>query len=424
MADDQMTFDGTEPEEVVNRAAVDEPTSEDDAAVEEPTASTNGPSKSKRPPAAQWPFPRRTLEDALRIPTAIRTHNGGKPWAPGEIAKALGVGGKTGNYFYLTTAARDYGLTEGARDAAEISLTELGKRVVYPTSEEAAGQARVEAFLSVEKFRQVVDHYNGSSLPGDEFVRNTLETRFGLDPRTHDAFLDVFSKNCRYVGIGADWNGQITAPQPAGAPATSAPVAPPVTNGSGNGSGNGRPPGLTPWAAPSVTSETKKPVCFVIMPFVERTDAYAVGFFTEVFASLFQPAIEAAGFEARTAKRQGSDVIQATIVNDLLDSELVLCDLTEHNPNVLFELGLRMAGEKPIALVKASGTNPIFDVDHMLRVESYNPNMWPSTVKKDVPRLTAHIHEAWASRETERSYISILRHVGTSPSPSAANGRP
>ena len=103
------------------------------------------------------------------------------------------------------------------------------------------------------------------------------------------------------------------------------------------------------------------------MPFVERTDAYETGFFTEVFASLFKPAIEAAGFEAKTAKRQGSDVIQATIVNELLDSQLVLCDLTEHNPNVLFELGVRMASELPIALVKATGTNPIFDVDQMLQ---------------------------------------------------------
>jgi hypothetical protein len=33
----------------------------------------------------------------------------------------------------------------------------------------------------------------------------------------------------------------------------------------------------------------------------------------------------------------------------------VLADLTEHNPNVLFELGLRMAVNKPIALVKAKG---------------------------------------------------------------------
>lgn len=389
--------DETEPDEVVKRASVDEP----------PTA---GAQSRSRKGAVQWPFPRRTLEDALRIPTAIRANNGGKPWSPGEVAKAIGVGGKTSNYFYLTTAARDYGLTEGTRDSTEISLTDLGRRVVYPTSEETAAQAKLEAVLNVEKFRQVVDHYNGSNLPGDEFVRNTLETRFDLDPRTHDEFLDIFTKNCRYVGIGADWDGHLGSTQPT-----------PEFNGSRRTAVTKNHPSVEKTqATPEV--DVERPVCFVIMPFVERTDRYPVGFFTEVFASLFKPAIEAAGFEARTANRQGSDVIQATIVNDLLDSGLVLCDLTEHNPNVLFELGLRMAAEKPIALVKASGTNPIFDVDHMLRVESYNPNMWPSTVKKDVPRLSTHIAEAWATRETQRSYMSILRTVGTSPSPASASG--
>ncbi len=51
------------------------------------------------------------------------------------------------------------------------------------------------------------------------------------------------------------------------------------------------------------------------MPFPEKTEEYAPGFFTEVFASLFEPAIEAAGFEAKTARSQGSDLVHSTIVN-------------------------------------------------------------------------------------------------------------
>ena len=49
-----------------------------------------------------------------------------------------------------------------------------------------------------------------------------------------------------------------------------------------------------------------------------------------------------------TARKAGSDVIHATIVNGLLDADLVVADLTEHNPNVLFELGIRMAEDKPV----------------------------------------------------------------------------
>lgn len=50
-----------------------------------------------------------------------------------------------------------------------------------------------------------------------------------------------------------------------------------------------------------------------------------------------------AGFTVETANRQGSGVIQSTIVNEFLEADLVIADLTEHNPNVLFELRRRMA---------------------------------------------------------------------------------
>lgn len=369
-----------EPKQVVEAAAVD----------------PDPPAKAPASQKPQYPYPRKTLEDALRIPTAIRTHNGGNPWVPSEVAKALGVSGKTNSYFYLTAASRDFGLTEGTRGSKTISLTPLGKQAVYPTSDEAAAKAKLKAFFNVEKFRRVAEHYGGSKLPADEFVHNTLETQFNLDPRTHDDFIDLFKKNCKFVGIGTEWN------ETAGAATISSDDA-----GIGAASNGVVTPAIPARPVPTLT-DGERPICFVIMPFVEKTDDHEPGFFTEVFASLFKPAIDAAGFEARTAKRQGSDVIQATIVNELLDSHLVLCDLTEHNPNVLFELGLRMAHEKPIAIVKAAGTNPIFDVDHLLRVESYNSNLWPSTVEKDVPKLTAHIQEAWATRETGRSYMSIL----------------
>lgn len=360
-----------EPEEVVAQAAID--------------ADQAKPAKGRRTraPAVERPYPRRSMEDALRVPRALKDNNGGNPWPPTEVAKSLG-GGMGSSFFYLTAASRDFGFTEGTRDATTISLTELGRRAVYPTSTEAELEAKREAFDSVDIFKRVVDYYGGSALPKDEFLRNTLEATFGLDPRVHDEFVDLFRKNCRFVGIGAE----VT------------PVVEQTTT-------RDTKIALTP-AAPD-SGRAGNPVCFVIMPFVERTDVYATGFFEEVFASLFKPAIEAAGFTARTARRQGSDVIHSTIVNELIDADLVLADLTEHNPNVLFELGVRMAIEKPIALLRAKGTGPIFDVDNMLRVESYNPNLWLSTVEKDIPRITAHIEAAWSGRDTDTPFMKLLR---------------
>jgi hypothetical protein len=98
----------------------------------------------------------------------------------------------------------------------------------------------------------------------------------------------------------------------------------------------------------------------------EREDEHQPGFFQEVFDQLLRPAARDAGFTVTTALRQGSDLIHSTIVRDLLAADLVLADLTEHNPNVLFELGMRMHADKPVVLVRAIGTGPIFDVDNVL----------------------------------------------------------
>jgi len=184
------------------------------------------------------------------------------------------------------------------------------------------------AFLKIDIFRRVLEYYKGNNLPELRFLANTLQTTFGLDPAFHDEFLDLFDKNCRFVGIGADYT--------------------PGENRGRQFSDKAKPAGKSAviLAEPS-TPAPGAPVCFIIMPFTERDERHLAGFFEEVLINLFTPAAIAAGFEVRTAKRHGSDVIQSTIVNELLEADLVLADLTEHNPNVLFELGMRMAQDKP-----------------------------------------------------------------------------
>jgi hypothetical protein len=92
-----------------------------------------------------------------------------------------------------------------------------------------------------------------------------------------------------------------------------------------------------------------------------------------------------------------------------MEADLVIADLTEHNPNVLFELGMRMAEDKPVVLIKAEGTGPLFDIDNMLRVFSYKPNLWQTTVEKDMPDLRDFIKGAWENRASEQTYMKILR---------------
>ncbi len=339
-----------------------------------------------KPKKVKWIFPRYTLEQALRLPTAIKELHGGNPWEPDELRKAIGSGVGGNAFFYLTTASRDYGLTIGTRDTDSISLADLGRNIVYAPNSEVEHQLKIKAFLNVDVFKRVLEYYKGSNLPEMKYLGNTLEKEFSLLPETHEDFSKLFRENCQYLGITS------------GAPAVEAETT-----------GSTTPAAPTPGTVTLAEAGGSALKAFVIMPFVERDQKHSLGFFQEVLRSLITPAAKDSKFTVKTANRQGSDLIQSTIVNDLLEADLVIADLTEHNPNVMFELGMRMAEDKPVVLIKAQGTGPLFDVDNMLRVFEYNPNLWATTIEKDLPNLRDFIKGAWENRASDKSYMKILR---------------
>lgn len=335
----------------------------------------------------KWTFPRATLDQALKIPTIIKELNGGNPWEPEEIRKAIGAGTGGNAFFYLTSASRDYGLTVGTSGSDKISLADLGRDIVYAGNATVEAELKMRAFLNVDVFKRVLEYYKGSNLPEMKYLGNTLQKEFQLVPETHEEFSQIFRENCKFLGITS---GTVIV----------------TAEGSTDSSTAAPAPGTVTLAEAGGTS---KLTAFVIMPFVERDSKHAPGFFPEVLRSLITPAAKDSSFTVKTANRQGSDLIQSTIVNDLMEADLVIADLTEHNPNVMFELGVRMAEDKPVVLIKAQGTGPLFDVDNMLRVFEYSPNLWQTTIEKDLPLLRDFIKGAWENRASDKTYMKILR---------------
>lgn len=345
--------------------------------------------KKKTTAANRKPYPSVPLQNALKVAAAIKEYNGGNTWASEDVAKAVGLGGKSNEFYYLTAASRDFGLTEGTRNTATISLTDLGRSIVYASTPEDELKAKSDAFLGIEIFKKVLDHYQGSDLPEMKYLGNTLEREFKLAPDYHEEFSRLFRENTKYLGITSGTSSASTEPEGVESSSSGTEQKTTVTMGE-----------------PKVKTKLK---AFVIMPFSEKGGNRPEGFFAEVLRTLITPAGVDSGFKVETANRQGSDLIQSTIINELLSADLVVADLTDHNPNVLFELGIRMAKDKPVALIKATGTGRIFDVDNMLRVYEYNANLWRTTVERDLPELVSHIKGAWDTRESERSYMKILR---------------
>lgn len=336
-------------------------------------------------------YPTITLEKCLILAQKIKELNGGNPWDPNELRKGSNIG-DTNKFYYYSASSRDFGLTTGTRSAKEIALTDFGRQLVYAPNAQTEDKLKLEAFFKIEIFKSVLEYYKGNNLPEMKYLGNTLEDKFKLHPDFHEEFSQVFRENCKDLNItqgiqlddlslqSIQKNGEVSA-------------------------------------STIVVGETKKGTktglkAFVIMPFTERNEKRSDGFFKEVLNSLLIPAGIAAGFNVETANKQGSDVIHSTIINDLLEADIVIADLTDHNPNVLFELGLRMHADLPVALIKTKDTGKIFDVDNMLRVYEYNQNLWKSTIEIDVAALVEHFKAVWENKRSDQTYMKILRRGG------------
>lgn len=110
-----------------------------------------------------------------------------------------------------------------------------------------------------------------------------------------------------------------------------------------------------------------RPVCGLIMPIAD-TDGYPAGHWKEVRNLLISVA-ENAGFKARIVSESDDvRVIQATIVQNVYEDDIIICDVSSKNPNVMFELGLRLAFDKATVIVKDYDTGYSFDtspVEHI-----------------------------------------------------------
>lgn len=114
--------------------------------------------------------------------------------------------------------------------------------------------------------------------------------------------------------------------------------------------------------------------CFVIMP-ISECEGYEKGHFKHVYEDIIKPAVEKAGYIAiRADEVNATNLIHLDILKKLIDTPIAVCDLSTRNPNVLFELGIRQAFDKPVVLIQEKGTQKIFDIAP-LRYLEYSKDM-------------------------------------------------
>lgn len=153
-----------------------------------------------------------------------------------------------------------------------------------------------------------------------------------------------------------------------------------------------------------------KQTCGVVMP-ISSIDGCAESHWADVLEILTE-AIEDAGFEANLVSNADDvGIIHKRIIQNLYDNPIVVCDVSGKNPNVMFELGLRLAFDKPTVIVKDEKTSYSFDTSAIEHLE-YPRDLRFSRIVDFKQKLAEKISATYKKSTSDPSYTTFLKHFG------------
>lgn len=121
--------------------------------------------------------------------------------------------------------------------------------------------------------------------------------------------------------------------------------------------------------------------CFIIMPIADQ-DGYESEHFKLVYEDIIKVACIQAGFKpVRADDVKQTNLIHKDILQKILETPMAICDLSSNNPNVLFELGIRQAFDKPVVLIKDKITKSIFDISPLRYTEYISTHKYRDVLK-------------------------------------------
>ena len=157
------------------------------------------------------------------------------------------------------------------------------------------------------------------------------------------------------------------------------------------------------------------PNCFVVMPISTPADLVAAyggdeDHFRHVLRDLLAPAVKQAGFDVIPPAVDNSEVIQAEIIKNLAVADLVLCDMSTLNPNVFFELGIRVALDRPVAMIRDDLTAVIPFDNAIVGCHTYSWAPW--NVRAEIPKLSRFLR-----RTATQQRNAMWQHFGPKDHP-------
>ena len=155
--------------------------------------------------------------------------------------------------------------------------------------------------------------------------------------------------------------------------------------------------------------------CGIVMPISGCKD-YTEQHWFEVKEIISESIISADFNPNLVSESEDSGIIHNRIVQNLYENEIVVCDVSNKNPNVMFELGLRLAFDKPTIIIKDEKTDYTFDagiIEHL----TYPVDLHYQKINQFKKALSEKITSTYTSSKKDPLYTTFLKHFSKQYTP-------
>lgn len=167
---------------------------------------------------------------------------------------------------------------------------------------------------------------------------------------------------------------------------------------------------MTEDEADGSTQTDARQICGLVLP-LSATDGCSEQHWLDV-RSILTESVKDAGLEPNlVSDADDVGIIQKRIVQNLYTNPVVICDVSGKNPNVMFELGLRLAFDKPTIIVKDDKTSYSFDtapIEHL----AYPRDLRFNKIVGFKRELTEKIRGTVEKAQKDPQYTTFLRNFG------------
>ncbi|MET4695172.1 hypothetical protein [Endozoicomonas lisbonensis] len=158
---------------------------------------------------------------------------------------------------------------------------------------------------------------------------------------------------------------------------------------------------------------TKNKDCGLIMP-ISSIDGCSSEHWMEVKEIITEAVESIEKYNFKVSLVSDADdvgVIQKRIVQNVYNSDIVVCDVSGKNPNVMFELGMRLAFDKPTVIIKDDKTNYSFDTGIIEHI-TYPRDLRFSNIVTFKEGLADKVIATLEKSESDPDHSTFLKNFG------------